>query len=402
MNIKVISGGVTAAMGFSAAGVHAGFKKARKDLALLVSDRPASAAGVFTSNKAAAAPVVIDRAQLARSPFQKAILVNSGSANACTGDRGLVDGYQCIKWAAEALAVPEDQVLVCSTGVIGQPLNMEKMAPGIRAAAEALAPGNNQEAARAIMTTDTFPKESAVEMTIGEGRVVIGGMAKGSGMIKPNMATMLGFITTDASIEPGLLGTILKDCVERSFNRISVDNDMSTNDTVLILANGCSSTPGITAGTEACRTFEQGLFQVCLALARMIVKDGEGSTKLIGIKVRGARNEGEALRAARSIADSMLVKTALHGEDANWGRIIAAVGYSGIEFDPERTSLTIGGLDILQPGYRVVFDEAEAKTILARDEIDLCVDLHQGPAEEQVWTSDLSKDYVDINGSYRS
>lgn len=400
--IKETTGGVTAAKGFSAAGIHAGFKKAKKDLALLVSDKPASAAGVFTSNKVAAAPVVIDRGQLEKSPFQRAILVNSGSANACTGDRGIADGLRSIKWTAEVLAIPEEQVLVCSTGVIGMPLDMEKMAAGLKTAAKALGAEHHQEAARAIMTTDKFPKEYAVEFTIGAGRVAIGGMAKGSGMIKPNMATMLGFVTSDAAIDPGLLQTLLKACVERSFNRISVDNDTSTNDTVLILANGCSGTPEIKAGTEACRKFEQGLFQVCLALARMIVKDGEGATKLIGIKVKGARTGAEALQAARSIADSMLVKTAIHGEDANWGRIIAAVGYSGIDFDPEQVGLTIGGLDILQPGYRIVFDEAEAKAVLARDEIDLCVDLHQGRAEEQVWTSDLSKDYVAINGSYRS
>ncbi len=400
--IKETTGGVTAAKGFSAAGIHAGFKKAKKDLTLLVSDKPASAAGVFTSNKVAAAPVVIDQDQLRKSPTQRAILINSGSANACTGSRGMTDGLQCIEWAASKLGIPGDQVLICSTGVIGMPLDMGKMSSGLELAAKELSPANHLEAAQAIMTTDTFAKEYAVELSIGGRPVVIGGMAKGSGMIKPNMATMLGFVTSDATIDPGLLQTLLKACVEKSFNRISVDNDTSTNDTVLVLANGCSGTPEIKAGTEACREFKQGLFQVCLALARMIVKDGEGATKLIGIKVKGARNEAEALQAARSIADSMLVKTAIHGEDANWGRIIAAVGYSGIDFDPEQVGLTIGDLDILQPGYQVVFAEAEAKAVLAKDEIDLCVDLHQGLAEEQVWTSDLSKDYVAINGSYRS
>jgi glutamate N-acetyltransferase / amino-acid N-acetyltransferase len=395
-------GGVTAARGYTAAGVHAGLKKTKKDLALLVSETPAVTAGVFTVNKAAAAPVVIDRAQLQKNPLQRAVLINSGSANACTGPKGMDNGYQCIQWAAGLLNIPDDQVLIASTGVIGLPLDMEKMSRGLEMAGKRLGIDGHLEAAQAIMTTDTFPKENAVGLRV-EGRpVAIGGMAKGSGMIKPNMATMMGFITTDAAIPRYLLQDLLKKAVDRSFNRISVDNDTSTNDMVIVMANGCSGAPEIVPGSESCAEFHLALLQVCQTLARMIVRDGEGATKLIEVRVKGARTEAEALQAARAVADSMLVKTAFHGEDANWGRIIAAIGYSGIDFLPERTSLNIGGLDILRPDYQVAFREEDAKEVLRKSEIALCIDLHQGEAEERVWTSDLSKEYVAINAHYRS
>ena len=400
--IKTQKGGITAPKGFTAAGIQAGFKRSRKDLALIFSGEPASAAGVFTANRAAAAPVLIDREQLSRSTVQRAFLINSGSANACTGTQGLADGRLSLQWTAEALGIPREQVLICSTGVIGKPLDMIRMAEGIPRAALNLARSNHGDAAQAIMTTDTFSKEHAVSFPVNGKPVTVGGMAKGSGMIRPNMATMLGFITTDAALAPDLLQTLLGSCVEQTFNRISVDNDMSTNDTVLMMANGCSGTPEIFAGTDAFHLFRQALLEVCMTLARMIVKDGEGANKLIGITVKGARTGAEALRAARSIADSMLVKTALHGEDANWGRVVAAVGGSGIDFCPERISMEIGRLSILQPGFRVVFDEQEAKAVLSAREIDLCIDLNQGLAQEQVWTTALSREYVAINGSYRS
>ncbi|MBP7459793.1 MAG: bifunctional glutamate N-acetyltransferase/amino-acid acetyltransferase ArgJ [Candidatus Delongbacteria bacterium] len=400
--INEMSGGITAAAGYSVAGVHAGLKKSRKDMALIVSRQPAATAALFTTNKVVAAPVEIDRDQLAKNPYQQAILINSGSANACTGRQGLEDARSCIRAVAEMLKINPESVLVASTGVIGQPLKMDIMHRGIQLAGKHLKPHYHLDAAQAIMTTDTFPKEYAVRFSIQDHPVSIGGMAKGSGMIKPNMATMLGFITTDACLSPDLLQSLLREAVESSFNRISVDNDTSTNDMVVLMANGLSSASEIKPDTPACELFRDGLVQVCQALAKMIVRDGEGATKLIEIRVQGARTREEALQAARSVADSMLVKTAIHGEDANWGRIIAAVGYSGIEFQPDRIRLSIGGMDILLPGYQVVYQEEAVLPILQQSEISLCLDLNQGSESERVWTSDLSKDYITINAHYRS
>ena len=397
-----INGGVTAAIGFKAAGVHGGIKMNKKDICIILSEVPASAAGVFTTNKVVAAPVTIDKIQLAKNGKISAIVCNSGIANACTGEQGLKDGWDTIKIMSEQLNVNEDEVLIFSTGVIGKNLFMERLAKGISIASKNLSKENHTAAAEAIMTTDTFSKEYALKIKIGNNDVTIGGMAKGSGMIKPNMATMLGFITTDASISNELLQETLTKVADKTFNRISVDNDTSTNDSLVILANGMSRVPEIVKGTEEYSLFLSGLEKVCRTLAKMIVKDGEGATKLIEINVKGVRTAAFALKAARAIADSYLVKTAIHGADANWGRIISAVGYSGIEFDPEKVTLSISGLKIMEPGFKVVFSEKEAKEVLMKNEVKIEVDLHDGEFEETIWTSDLSKEYITINASYRS
>ena len=397
-----INGGVTAPNGFKAAGVHGGLKMNKKDVSLIFSEVPAVAAGVFTTNKVAAAPVVIDKEQLAKGNKISAIVCNSGIANACTGEQGLKDGWDTIRFTAEQLNISEDSVLISSTGVIGKNLFMDRLMKGISIAVKNLSKDNHTAAAEAIMTTDTFSKEYAVKFSINDSEIIIGGMAKGSGMIKPNMATMLAFITTDALISKDLLQESLKIVVNKTFNRISVDNDTSTNDMVIVLANGLSRVPEIKKDTEEYGLFLNALEKVCKTLAKMIVKDGEGATKLIEVNIKGAVTPEYALKAARAVADSYLVKTAIHGADANWGRIIAAVGYSGIEFNPEKVTLKISGLNILDADYKVVFSEKEAKEALMKNEVKIEVDLHDGVYEETIWTSDLSKEYITINASYRS
>jgi glutamate N-acetyltransferase / amino-acid N-acetyltransferase len=397
-----INGGVSAAQGFKAAGVHGGLKMNKKDVCIVFSEAPATAAGVFTLNKVVAAPVIIDKEQLAKGGKISALVCNSGIANACTGEQGMKDGYETIKIMARELNISEDGVLIASTGVIGKNLLMERLAKGISLAAKNLSKENHTAAAEAIMTTDTFSKQYAVKIKIGNNDVIIGGMAKGSGMIKPNMATMLGFITTDAAVSKETLQELLSAVVNKSFNRISVDNDTSTNDSVLLMANGMSRISEIQKGTEEYTLFANALEKVCRTLAKMIVKDGEGATKLIEVNVKNVATKEFALKAARAIADSYLVKTAIHGADANWGRIIAAVGYSGIEFNPEKVTLKISGLQIMEAGYKVVFSEKEAKELLMKNEIKIEVDLHDGDCEETLWTSDLSKEYITINASYRS
>ena len=401
--VKDIEGGVTAAQGFRAAGVHAGIKKKKKDLAIVVSDHPAVVAGVFTKNKVVAAPLVVDRMQMEKSPRVRAIVVNSGNANACTGERGLQDAWQMVASTALALGVPRDEVYVSSTGVIGQTLPMENIISGITAAAPLVSREGHADAAESILTTDTFVKEVAVAVTLGGVDVVIGGMAKGSGMIAPNMATMLAFITTDARIRPSLMQAALRLAADRSFNRISVDGDMSTNDMVLVLANGASGIPEIASTTDpSYDAFATALEHVLTRLSKMIVVDGEGATKFVEIRIVEASTEEAAAQAARAIANSNLVKTAIHGEDANWGRILAAVGYSGIEFDPAATEISFGSLPILRRNYTVEFSEEEAKRVLSEKEIVITVSLHQGSASATFWTCDLSKAYVDINANYRS
>jgi len=397
-----INGGVTAAMGFKAAGVHGGIKMNKKDVCIILSETPASAAGVFTTNKVVAAPVTIDKEQLAKNGKISTIVCNSGIANACTGDQGIKDGWETIKIMSKELNVGENEVLIFSTGVIGKNLFMDRLAKGISIAAKNLSKENHTAAAEAIMTTDTFSKEYALKIKIGNNDITIGGMAKGSGMIKPNMATMLGFITTDAAISNKLLQETLSAVADKSFNRISVDNDTSTNDSLVVLANGMSRVPELVKGSEDYNLFASALEKVCRTLAKMIVKDGEGATKLIEVNVKGVSTAEFALKAARTIADSYLVKTAIHGADANWGRIISAVGYSGIDYVPEKVTLKLSGLQIMEAGYKVVFKEKEAKEILMKNEVKIEVDLHDGEYEETVWTSDLSKEYITINASYRS
>ncbi len=395
-------GGVTAAQGFQAGGVYCGIRKAKKDIALISSQVPAVTAAVFTLNKTQAAPILVDKKQLVQSQLYSAIIVNSGNANACTGERGLQDAWTMIKATAQALNVSEQQVLVASTGVIGQYLPMDKVLEGIKDVATKLSKDGHQDAAEAIMTTDTFKKEVAVHYTSGAATITIGGMAKGSGMIAPNMATMLAFITTDAVIEHSALASALHTANSRSFNRLSVDGDTSTNDMASVMANGLAQNKKIIEGTEEYLKFVTALEYVLIKLAKMIARDGEGATKLIEVIVAGAHTEEEAVQAARAVANSNLVKTAMHGADANWGRILCAVGYSGIDFDPARVAISFNELPVLNPNYEIVLNEDEAKKILSQDHIIINVNLHQGSASACFYTCDLSKEYVHINASYRS
>lgn len=395
-------GGVTAPKGFTAAGMYCGIRKVKKDIAMIVSQTPATVAGVFTLNKTQAAPVLVDKLQLKRSAVCSAIIVNSGNANACTGERGMNDAWDMVKATARVLNVPETQVMVSSTGVIGQYMPMEKVLPAISELAGKLDVGGNTDAAESIMTTDTFPKEAAVKFTLGDTVVTIGGVAKGSGMIAPNMATMLTFVTTDIAISQELLSKALRSANNRSFNRITVDGDMSTNDMVLVLANGMARNHSVSENSEEYQLFATGLEYVLIKLAKMIAEDGEGATKLIEIMVKGARSEEEAAQAARAVANSNLVKTAIHGADANWGRILAAVGYSGVDFNPDNVEISFGDLPILRKNYEIVLDEEKAKAILMKDAVVIVIDLQQGEQFARFWTCDLTKEYVHINASYRS
>jgi glutamate N-acetyltransferase/amino-acid N-acetyltransferase len=396
------AGGVTAAQGFTAGGVYCGIRKAKKDIAIVQSAKPAVVAGVFTLNKVIAAPLLVDKIQLKNSNVCSAVVVNSGNANACTGEQGMKDAWMMVDTTADALHLPREQVMVSSTGVIGQYLPMENVVSGIRDLSTKLSVDGNKDAAEAIMTTDIFPKQCAVRVPFGTSVITIGGMAKGSGMIAPNMATMLAFVTTDAVIAPSALQAALRIANNHSFNRITVDGDMSTNDMLLVLANGLTKNEEIREKTPAFQQFLAALEYVLIKLAKMIARDGEGATKFIEIVVSGARTEDEAVQAARAVANSNLVKTALHGADANWGRILAAVGYSGIDFDPAKISIGFDDLLVLKPNYEIVLDEEKAKTKLSQENITVLINLHQGSAEACFWTCDLTKEYIHINASYRS
>jgi glutamate N-acetyltransferase/amino-acid N-acetyltransferase len=396
------TGGITAAKGFTAGGLYCGIRKVKKDIAIIRSETPATVAGVFTKNKVIAAPLLVDKEQLAKTSVCSAVVVNSGNANACTGEQGMTDAWKMVSKTAEALNVPKGQVLVSSTGVIGQYLPIDKITKGIQELAGKLSVQGGTDAAEAIMTTDTFSKEIAVQLNLDSAVVTIGGMCKGSGMISPNMATMLGFVTTDAVISKAVLQQALKRANERSFNRLTVDGDMSTNDMVLVLANGAAKNIEIIENTPAYEKFTQALEHVLVSLAKMIARDGEGASKLIEIVVNGAKTEEEGAQAARSVANSNLVKTAIHGADANWGRVLAAVGYSGIDFDPAKVAISFNDVPVLRPNYEIVLDEEKAKTTLMQDTIFIYINLHQGPARARFWTCDLTKEYIHINASYRT
>lgn len=397
-----ISGGITAPTGFKAGGLFCGIRKARKDLALIVSEIPAVAAAVFTQNVLQAAPILVSKIQLKKSPYCSAVVVNSGNANACTGERGLNDAWAMAHATADALKIPSKDVIVSSTGVIGQNLPIEKILAGIYALEPLVTSEGSNSAAEAIMTTDTFSKQCAIEITLGGKIVKIGGIAKGSGMICPNMATMLAFITSDAKIPPELLNKALQSSNSRTFNRISVDGDMSTNDMALVLANGLAENPEIQSETPEFELFQAGLEFVLLKLAKMIARDGEGATKLIEISVTGAKTEIEAEKAGRAVANSNLVKTAMHGADANWGRILAAIGYSGIDFDPYNVELSFNDVPVIGRNFALVLDEEKAKKTLSGDEIIVHINLNRGNSSAKYWTCDLTKEYVHINASYRS
>ena len=402
-----IKGGVTAAKGFSASGVYCGIRKNpnKKDLALICSDRVCSAAGVYTTNLVKGAPILVTRAHIADGTC-RAIICNSGNANTCNADGVQIAEEMCAALAAE-LGISETSVAVASTGVIGQPLNVEVIKAGIPALCAALSPEGGDDAAEAILTTDLVKKESAYRFEIGGVSCTIGGIAKGSGMIKPNMATMLSFITTDATVAPELLRSAVKAAADKSFNRVSVDGDTSTNDTLLVLANGASGAAELTepsgAGYEA---FFAALCAVCTDLARMMARDGEGATKLIECRVSGAATEADAVTLAKSVIMSNLVKAAMFGADANWGRVLCALGYAGVPFDPQKTEVVIrskkGDILVCSRGASVDFSEERAKEILLEDEILLDVTIEEGTACGNAYGCDLTYDYVKINGDYRT
>lgn len=400
-SIMEFTGDVTTPEGFLAAGIHAGLKREKKDLALIYSRVPAVAAATYTSNRVQAAPLVVTREHLTDGRAQ-AVIVNSGNANACTGRQGLADAREMAALTAASLDLKPEDIVVASTGVIGVPLPMDHLRKGIPRVAQALGRAGGSQAAEAIMTTDTCTKERAVEVAIGDRKVTLGAIAKGSGMIRPDMATMLCFITTDAAIDPETLTKALRHAVARSFNLITVDGDTSTNDMVVIMSNGLARNPEIRTGTAEFNEFTAGLEQLCVYLAKTIVRDGEGATKLLEVTVQGARNEEDARRAALSVCGSSLVKTALFGEDANWGRIVAALGYSGAQFDPDQIEVYLGGIKVVERGGAFPFDEGGARRVLGESEVHITVNLNGGRGEATTWGCDLSYDYVKINGSYRS
>ena len=410
---EAVEGGVTAAAGFRAAGIHAGFRRDpnRRDMALVVADEPAACAAVFTKNVFCAAPVTVSREQLDGVSYgtARALVVNSGNANAATGAPGLEAARETARIVGDALGCPAGEVVIASTGVIGVPLDTAPFVSGVPVALSALSREGGHDAAQAIMTTDTHPKEAAVAFS-GDGigypgcTFTVGGMAKGSGMIMPNMATMIACITTDAPVMPDVLHEMLVRATDRTFNKVTVDSDTSTNDSCFLFASGAAAKgmPAFAPGTPALAAFEQALLAVCTSIARMMAADGEGATRLITVRVAGAADAGDADAAARTVANSPLVKTAIFGHDANWGRIAAAIGRSGARFDQYGVDIDIMGLPVLRSGLPVPFDEEEALRRFERPEIDLDIDLGAGDANTTIWTCDFSHDYVTINGDYRT
>lgn len=404
--MREIPGGATAPLGFRVAAGCAGLKRDPQldDVALLVCDVPAAAAAVFTRNRVQAAPLAVCREHLAGGRLVRAVVVNAGNANACTGEQGLADARETAGAVAAWLGLSREEVLVASTGVIGVPLPMDKLLAGL-----AMLPARlgrsleaDSQAARAIMTTDTFPKLCAVEVELDGVPVRVGGMAKGSGMIHPDMATMLAFLTTDANVPSPVLETAFREVVGRTFNAITVDGDTSTNDSAFLLASGRAGNRPVTLGTAAYDAFVEALEEVAGRLARDIARDGEGATKFLTVEVAGAPNDGAAMAIAKTVATSSLVKTAMFGEDVNWGRILAAAGRAPADFDPAKADVYLAGTLVARAGAAVPFDETALQAELRRREIDLRLDLHQGGGRAVVWSCDLSCDYVRINGSYRT
>ena len=405
MAIRNISGGVVAPVGFRCAGVACGIKTTRGalDMALILSDRPATASALFTTNRVKAAGVLVTRERI-RGRKMRGIVVNSGNANACTGERGLRDAVRMTQVASLVTGVSPEQMLVASTGIIGHPLPMPKVESGIRKAAAGLGRSRNHAAAvaRAIMTTDTVPKSAAVELLLSGKRVRIGGIAKGSGMISPNLATMLAFITTDCVIGAPMLRKALQQAVERTFNCITIDGDASTNDTIVVLANAAAGNIAIRKPGRAYDLFLKGLSAVAEKLAKAMVRDGEGATRFVEVRVTRARNNAEADIVARKIANSPLVKTAIHGGDPNWGRIICAAGYAGVPVDAERMRLRINGVQLFRKGVPCCVSADRLSACMRPTDIGIHLDLGQGKGTATIWTCDLSSEYVTINADYHT
>jgi glutamate N-acetyltransferase / amino-acid N-acetyltransferase len=391
----------TAACGIKAftAGATAIPGNQKDDLCVIHSTYPCDTGGVFTTNKVKSASVVIDQLHLQRNRVQ-AVTINSGNANACTGAQGFRDALLMAKLSADRLDLDPDQVLVSSTGVIGRYLPMDAIKPGISAACGSLSPDAGDAAAKAIMTTDTVPKTARVELDLGGATVRVGGMCKGSGMIHPNMATMLAYITTDAAVEKGLMSRLVRPVADLSFNQVTVDGDSSTNDSFLVLANGAAGNDPVREGSPEARQLESGLLQVAQDLARAIARDGEGATRLITVKVLEAASDADARQAARAVASSSLVKTAVHGGDPNWGRIVCALGYSGAELALDRLQLSVGGLVVFERGAGVDVDLGAVRRAFERPEIEITARLGLGEGRAEAWGCDLSEEYVRINADY--
>lgn len=401
-NFKVLeNGNIATAKGFHAGGLHCGIRKQKIDFGWFYSDVPAQAAGVYTTNIFQAAPLKVTQESIAKENKLQAVVVNSGIANACTGEQGLTDAYDMRKLFAETVGVEEHLAAVASTGLIGELLPMEKIQTGISQIHTAEHQGP-EKFETAILTTDTHEKGIAIELEIDGEKVVIGGAAKGSGMIHPNMATMLGFVTTDANISSEQLSTTLKKITNQSFNMITVDGDTSTNDMVLVLANGKAGNQPLTNAHSDWETFYSGLKFVCEYLAKEIARDGEGASKLVEVNVDGSFSDESAQAIAKSIISSNLVKTALHGADANWGRIITAIGYSGQSLNPDKVSIYLGDILVVENGIPHRFDEEEAKNYLLKDEVKILAKLGDGNGKATAWGCDLSYEYVRINASYRT
>lgn len=397
--MKVIEGNVASPLGFSADGLHAGFKKRKLDFGWIVSEVPASVAGVYTTNKVIAAPLIVTRQSVKKAQKMKAIVVNSGIANSCTGVQGMEDAYTIQKWTAEKLGVEPDLVGVASTGVIGDLLPMDTLKTGL---SKLVVNGNSDDFSKAILTTDTMVKTVAVTEKFGRDEVTMAGVAKGSGMIHPNMATMLAFITCDANISSETLQLALSQNVETTFNQITVDGDTSTNDMVLVMSNGCILNEEILPNTPEFDKFSAMLNYVMQELAKMIAKDGEGASKLIEVNVKNAPNALDARMIAKSVVGSSLVKTAIFGEDPNWGRILAAVGYAGVDVPVDNIDIFLGDVRVMLKSSPVEFEAEEIQDVMHEDEITITVDLHAGEAQGKAWGCDLSYSYVKINALYRT
>ena len=397
--MKIIDGTIASPLGFSADGLHAGFKKKKLDFGWIVSEVPASVAGVYTTNKVIAAPLLVTKASIQKSQKLQAIVVNSGVANSCTGQQGLDAAYEMQRLTAQKLKIKPDLVGLASTGVIGEQLPMDALKNGL---SQILVSGKSEDFAEAILTTDTCTKTCVVTEEFGSDLVTMAGVAKGSGMIHPNMATMLAFITCDANISSATLQAALSQHVETTFNQITVDGDTSTNDMVLVMANGCRQNEEILPDTEEFEKFSKMLRYLMADLAKKIAKDGEGATKLIEVNVRHAKDEQSGRMIAKSVVGSSLVKTAIFGQDPNWGRILAAIGYAGADVSVDNIDIWIEGIPVMQASSPVAFDTEETSDAMAGELLTLTIDLHDGDAEAQAWGCDLSYDYVKINALYRT
>lgn len=397
--MKTIDGTIASPLGFSADGLHAGFKKKKLDFGWIVSEVPASVAGVYTTNKVIAAPLLVTKASIQKSQKLQAIVVNSGVANSCTGQQGLDAAYEMQRLTAQKLKIEPDLVGLASTGVIGEQLPMNALKNGL---SQILVSGKAEDFAEAILTTDTCTKTCVVTEEFGTDLVTMAGVAKGSGMIHPNMATMLAFITCDANISSATLQAALSQHVETTFNQITVDGDTSTNDMVLVMANGCRQNEEILPDTEEFEKFSKMLRYLMADLAKKIAKDGEGATKLIEVNVQHAKDEQSGRMIAKSVVGSSLVKTAIFGQDPNWGRILAAIGYAGADVSVDNIDIWIEGIPVMQASSPVAFDPEETSDAMAGELLTLTIDLHDGDTEAQAWGCDLSYDYVKINALYRT